>query len=353
MKRKLSANIFTKMSFHKNIWLLIFLCVCMNIAQSSNLNKYQSSETDVQFGTIKDENMRQIMPSIRKYEKAVNQIKVVKRQVPLVVNEDFELLPYLNESNSEINVDEEDDGSGTDAFDEHEASVTELYNNTLDYEYQQKTSSAKTSTQSMTNATEQVLKTTVQSSTMFDLDGSGDDIIQVTTETPDSRSTPPGHIGQETIPDICINSTCDANELFVSLSEESNIIAEGTNFTFSCNSNYSDHTLHWYKSNGSVYFLQAFGSEKQLHLTLTDTKSIHSGKYICVHWVSQENCCSLQSDLKVYEVPLYKYHIIILGLIVAACLIICIVLSVRQSKTMKSYTKHFMKRHGSVKTQLL
>lgn len=342
----------------------LFLAFCSHASGVKSsmvlLNNY-SSEKEVKNHASDRHVFHKVVPINREIPE-IQSIHRIKRGI-VIVDDDFDVPPGMIRNGKDFKSEIFDHtgyesavgGSGDEAdgsANETTTSIMEIYPTSPSV-----TVTEKTSVQDK-KFTELKLKSTTVSTPRlvnYDSEGSGDNVLHYTKEySTTEASTQPSKDAYEPIPDICLNTTCSSNDLLIDFTEKSNLIPEGKNLTFSCINNNSDYTmLFWYKSNGSIHFLNAFGREQILLLNVPDTKTIHSGLYMCVKWISKESCCNLKMHLTVYEIPQYTYHFIILALIALACLIICIFLAVRQSMSVREYTDQFAQKHGSVNQQLL
>lgn len=344
--------------FGKLFCVFLVLCGYVKSAEyiSGTFIKKISEDMQMKQQNILKAKFHKIMPAIKNGDTRTNNIS--KRGI-VMVDSDFDIPSeiYTYENNLDTgNVFEKNEGSGTGESNELVKSTEDDASSTS--ELQKVLNISTVLTQSTTKATS---PTTEKPDTVISIntEGSGDEPLITeehysTKEVSTKSYTTPDYDIQEKIPDICMNLTCDTNDLFIFTSEERTNIPEGKNFTLTCKSNnHSLHDmLHWYKSNGSEYFLQTLGTNEQLHLNIPNTKLIHSGIYVCVKRQSKQTCCNVKSNLIIYEVPFYQYHLIIIGLVILVGIVLCIFLSVRKSITLKKYTKEFAERHGKFKSLL-
>lgn len=365
----------------------MFVCGYVN-GGGENIFIKKNSLTDVQAKHYAHQTrLRNNVTAFKNGETRTKKLKS-KRGI-VMVDSDFDIPSEIYSYESNLHTGDvfgKNEGSGTNEFDEKESGKTTRDNTKLQPGYNGITNTATTENSSKVVAP----KRENESNVSVTDGGSGDEIFTIDNSTAESSTWPeyetipfefitetstqskyeipyknfteiateiwtqPDYDVQEIIPDICMNSACGTEELFITSSEERLFIPEGANFTLTCISKGSNHnSLSWYKSNGSVYFLQTLGSKAELHFNVPDTKTTHSGTYACVKWVNKNTCCNVQSNVTIYEVPLYRYHLIIIGIITATCLLICIFLTVRQSIALKIYTRHFAEKHGNVKNQLV
>lgn len=344
--------------FGKLFCVFLVLCGYVNSAEyiSGTFIKQISQDMQIKQQKITKAKLHKDMPAIKNGD---TRTKNISKRGIVMVDSDFDIPSeiYTYENNLDTDdVFEKNEGSGT-------GESNELVKSTADdissmSELQKVLNISTVLTQSTTKATQ---PTTEKTDTVISIntEGSGDESLVTeehysTKEMSTKSYTTPDYDIEEKIPDLCMNLTCDTNDLFIFTSEERINIPEEKNFTLTCKS--SNHSLHdmlyWYKSNGSEYFLQTLGTNAQLHLNIPNTKLIHSGMYVCVKRESKQTCCNVKSNLIIYEVPFYQYHLIIIGLVILVGIVLCIFLSVRKSIALKKYTKEFAERHGKFQSLL-
>ncbi|CAL1279080.1 unnamed protein product [Larinioides sclopetarius] len=167
-------------------------------------------------------------------------------------------------------------------------------------------------------------------STTEDIEGSGEISVPI-TEEPEKQDE------KSTIA-VCLKRICNSDDLLLSPGITRKV-PEGTNLTLSCSSvNSSVHgLLKLYKYNDSDSpLLQESVKEENLNFDIPLSQRHHSGTYMCLKF-TEESCCHQQLDITVYEVPNYKTHLIIVGLIAAISLFTCILLGIYRSFKTKNY----------------
>lgn len=344
--------------FGKSFCVFLVLCGYVNSAEyiSGTFIKKNSPDIQIKEQKFPKAKWHKITPAIKNGD---TRTKNISKRGIVMVDSDFdipsEIYTYENDLDTG-SVFEKNEGSGTGESNELVKSTEDDISSMS--ELQKVLNISTILIQPTTKATKQTTEKT-DIATSINTEGSGDESLITeehysTKEVSAKSYTTPDYDIQEKIPDICTNLTCDTNDLFIFTSEERTNIPEGKNFTLTCQSN--NHSLHdmlyWYKSNGSEYFLQTLGTNAQLHLNIPNTKLIHSGIYVCVKWESKQTCCNVKSNLIIYEVPFYQYHLIIIGLVILVGMVLCIFLSVRRSIALKKYTKEFAERHGKFKSLL-
>ncbi|GFY78766.1 uncharacterized protein TNIN_293481 [Trichonephila inaurata madagascariensis] len=167
-----------------------------------------------------------------------------------------------------------------------------------------------------------------------EIEGSGDVtelIISVVTEEPTETV-------EKSIIKMCLKLTCDSQDLIISPGI-SRMVPVGTNLTLTCtvmNASEQD-TLMLYKHNeNETSLLQESSKEQKLNFDIPLSQQHHSGMYMCLK-LSEQSCCHQQLDISVYEVPNYKYHLIIIGLVAAVSLFACILLGICRHIKVKKY----------------
>ena len=346
--------------FGKSFCVILVLCGCVSSAEYISGTSIKNVLSDAQMKQHKFPKAKvyKITPIVKN---SGARIKTVRKRGIVMVDSDFDIPSeiYTYENNlDDRDIFEKNEGSGMSENDEEPTKDAEG-EITLTSELQKVTNISISPTQS----TIKIMKPTTEKTSNIsstNIEGSGDESPTTekqfisTKEMSTESYTPPEFEIQEKISGTCMNSTCDTTDLFIFTSEERTNVAEGTNLTLMCKSNnHSLHTmLHLYKSNGSEYFLQTLGTNAQLHLNIPNTKLIHTGTYVCVKRESTGTCCNIKFNLIIYEVPLYQYHFIIIGIITLAGIVLCIFLSVRQSAALKKYTKEFAEKHGNMKNLL-
>lgn len=353
--------------FGKLFCVFLVLCGSVNSAEyiSGTFIKKISQDMQIKQPKITKAKLHKIMPAIKNGD---TRTKNISKRGIVMVDSDFdipsEIYTYENNLDND-DVFEKNEGSGTSESNELVKSTEDDISSMSELQKWMNISTVLTqSTAKYTQPTTEKTDTVISIST----EGSGDESLITeehystknvsehysTTEVSTKSYTTPDYDIQEKISDICMNITCDTNDLNIFTSEERKNIPEGNNFTLTCKSN--NHSLHdmlyWYKSNGSEYFLQTLGTNAQLHLNIPNTKLMHSGIYVCVKRESKQTCCNVKSNLIIYEVPFYQYHLIIIGLVILVGVVLCIFLSVRKSIALKKYTKEFAERHGKFKSLL-
>ncbi|KFM72047.1 hypothetical protein X975_15426, partial [Stegodyphus mimosarum] len=168
------------------------------------------------------------------------------------------------------------------------------------------------------------------------IEGSGDDISVQSTVTAFTESIPDLHI----IQNLCVNFTCFDSEIYI-YPEHVAKVPEGSNLLLSCSATNSS-MLYWYKDNGTEASLLRKSQEHyELFYNISHTKTHHSGKYICLR-IKENSCCLKEVHITVYVVPAYQYHLLLICIIMAVCLITCTVLGIWRTITIKKYAKQFI-----------
>lgn len=180
-------------------------------------------------------------------------------------------------------------------------------------------------------------KNRVTSSTEFpDIEGSGDITEQYVSTS--ERTEEPTDMAEKSIIKKCLKLTCDSQDLIISPGI-SRMVPEGTNLTLTCtvvNASEQD-TLMLYKHNeNDSSLLHESSTEQKLNFDIPLSKQHHSGTYMCLK-LTENSCCHQQLDISVYEVPNYKYHLIIIGLVAAVSLFACILLGICKHIKVKKY----------------
>lgn len=173
-------------------------------------------------------------------------------------------------------------------------------------------------------------------STTEDIEGSGEISVQFTQ--PSSTTEELEEQDEKSTIKFCFKRTCNSDDLLLSPGITRKV-PEGTNLTLSCSSvNSSGHgLLKLYKYNDSDSpLLQESNKEENLNFDIPLSQRHHSGTYMCLKF-TEESCCHQQLDITVYEVPNYKTHLIVIGLIAAISLFTCILLGIYRSFKTKNY----------------
>ncbi|GFS84562.1 uncharacterized protein NPIL_179561 [Nephila pilipes] len=167
-----------------------------------------------------------------------------------------------------------------------------------------------------------------------DIEGSGEytehyTLISETTEEP---------TGMDDIIKMCLKLTCNSQDLIISPGI-SRKVPEGTNLTISCtvvNASEQDTLLLYKYNENDTSLLQESTNEQKLRFDISLSQKHHSGMYMCLK-ITEQSCCHQQLDISVYEVPNYKYHLIIIGLVAAVSLFACILLGICKKIKAKKY----------------
>ncbi|GFR02704.1 uncharacterized protein TNCT_189461 [Trichonephila clavata] len=180
-------------------------------------------------------------------------------------------------------------------------------------------------------------KNRATSSTEFpEIEGSGDVTEQFLSTS--EMTEEPTETVEKSIIKTCLKLTCDSQDLIISPGI-SRMVPVGTNLTLTCtvmNASEQD-TLMLYKHNeNETSLLQESSKEQKLNFDIPLSQQHHSGTYMCLK-LSEQSCCHQQLDISVYEVPNYKYHLIIIGLVAAVSLFACILLGICRHIKVKKY----------------
>ncbi|GFT71162.1 uncharacterized protein TNCV_3001691 [Trichonephila clavipes] len=169
---------------------------------------------------------------------------------------------------------------------------------------------------------------------LTEIEGSGDVTELIISEMTEE----PTEMVEKSIIKMCLKLTCDSEDLIISPGI-SRMVPVGTNLTLTCtvmNASEQD-TLMLYKHNeNETSLLQESSKEQKLNFGIPLSQQHHSGTYMCLK-LSEQSCCHQQLDISVYEVPNYKYHLIIIGLVAAVSLFACILLGICRHIKVKKY----------------
>ncbi|KAF8791905.1 hypothetical protein HNY73_003571 [Argiope bruennichi] len=171
--------------------------------------------------------------------------------------------------------------------------------------------------------------------TTEDIEGSGE--ISVSTQISSTTEEPKEQEEKSAIK-VCLKHTCNSDDLLLTPGITRKV-PEGTNLTLSCSSvNTTEHgVLKLYKYNDSEnLLLEESNKEEKLNFDIPMSQRHHSGTYMCLKF-TEESCCHQQLDITVYEMPNYKTHLIIIGLVAAISLFTCILLGIYRSFKTKNY----------------
>ncbi|GIX98240.1 uncharacterized protein CDAR_115771 [Caerostris darwini] len=281
-----------------------------------------------------------------------NALGNLRKRGIVLINEDFDVPPepgikqgwsdgeYNNSTKSDLEIMSKEEGSGDEEF-----SSTKTSQSTTP----EPVSSTKTTP---STTTEQFSSTRIiKKTTPEELQISTDNKVSSTTDDPDIEGS--GEISVHYTPislateeptevddiiKICLRLTCDSEDLNLSPGISTKV-PEGTNLTLSCTAvNASKQSmLKLYKYNDSDnLLLQESDKEQKLNFDIPLSQQQHSGTYVCLK-LTQGSCCHQQLDIKVYEIPNYKYHLIIIGLVAAISLFTCMLLGIHRRIKTKNY----------------